>query len=630
MKALFFSILILGIVALIAVIAFSGNLLDSNIKTNSFCDESEDLNGNGVPDDIEKLDTLAHEDEKQVIVRDKNWSYCVFPDNLSFFYFVNVDLSHADFSNTKLIGTQFRNSDLSGTNFSNSVLHGSSFFNSQLIETNFENADFSAATLDDPWLVVTYKMPRNVVSVDSTIDYGDPSHLRFQDSVVTFSCYNVPCTYHNAHAPYWSGAIFGIPQELVSHTFGDGMFPLNLQLIDYINDKSDNRTIWRYVTSFINSDIDGAIFTNSNLLYSQFLKNDISNVDFTEAEMSNTAIRSTNLYNVNFNNQYFSESNNVNLQIPESNYKLLMSNLHLEKFPNPNNIDIDIKFVGALDDRPINWSIGMTISNGKLFVADTDNHRIIVYDTKTLERLFSFTSPIQNHCIGVNAFTKEENQDDHCPTEVRNLPTSIAILDEIIFVAYGFQNDIQVFDMDGDFLYKFGNTGSQEGEFNDAYRISVIGKELFVADSKNHRIQIFDSDGVFLRQFSTNVNGISDSKPYDVDIFDDRIFVADTKRSSILVFDMTGNFLKEIQANSNNPDTMISGVFVYDDLIFTSDTKNNMIMIFDLDGNLLMQFGKTGDQYGEFKTPIHVVSDGKRIFVSDAYNYRIQVFDIVP
>ena len=58
MKALFFSILILGIVALIGVIAFSGNLLDSNIKTNSFCDESEDPNGNGVPDDIEKLDTL--------------------------------------------------------------------------------------------------------------------------------------------------------------------------------------------------------------------------------------------------------------------------------------------------------------------------------------------------------------------------------------------------------------------------------------------------------------------------------------------------------------------------------------------------------------------------------------------
>ena len=35
----------------------------------------------------------------------------------------------------------------------------------------------------------------------------------------------------------------------------------------------------------------------------------------------------------------------------------------------------------------------------------------------------------------------------------------------------------------------------------------------------------FDSDGVFLRKFSTNVNGISDSVPYDVDIFDNRIFV---------------------------------------------------------------------------------------------------------
>ena len=42
-----------------------------------------------------------------------------------------------------------------------------------------------------------------------------------------------------------------------------------------------------------------------------------------------------------------------------------------------------------------------------------------------------------------------------------------------------------------------------------------------------------------------------------------------------------------------------------------------------------MQFGKAGNLYGEFNSPIDVISDGKRIFISDTYNYRIQIFDIV-
>ena len=41
----------------------------------------------------------------------------------------------------------------------------------------------------------------------------------------------------------------------------------------------------------------------------------------------------------------------------------------------------------------------MTIYDEKLYVADTDNHRIVVYDLENNEKLLTFTSPMQNFVI---------------------------------------------------------------------------------------------------------------------------------------------------------------------------------------------------------------------------------------
>ena len=97
----------------------------------------------------------------------------------------------------------------------------------------------------------------------------------------------------------------------------------------------------------------------------------------------------------------------------------------------------------------------------------------------------------------------------------------------------------------------------------------------------------------------------------------------------ILVFDLNGKLMKEFPVNQNLSDTSEPyGVFVYDDLIFVSDVGDSSVKIFDLDGNFVKQFGQYGDRYGEFNRPNLAITDGNRIFVSDAFNYRIQIFDI--
>ena len=52
---------------------------------------------------------------------------------------------------------------------------------------------------------------------------------------------------------------------------------------------------------------------------------------------------------------------------------------------------------------------------------------------------------------------------------------------------------IQVFDLNGNFLAKFGNEGSGEGEFNKPVATTVLSDgRIIVTDIDNHRIQIFE------------------------------------------------------------------------------------------------------------------------------------------
>ena len=81
-------------------------------------------------------------------------------------------------------------------------------------------------------------------------------------------------------------------------TFGENLMPLNLNLADIITDKSDDRSIWRHHTAFIDSNITETIFTKSDLRYAEFRELDINNVDFTDANLSNAKFRYVNLNNV--------------------------------------------------------------------------------------------------------------------------------------------------------------------------------------------------------------------------------------------------------------------------------------------------------------------------------------------
>ena len=82
-------------------------------------------------------------------------------------------------------------------------------------------------------------------------------------------------------------------------------------------------------------------------------------------------------------------------------------------------------------------------------------------------------------------------------------PWSVAVDDQTpgetyVYVADGFNNRIQKFTGDGVFCGKFGTYGSNPGQFNNPYALSLdAAGNLYVAEAYNHRVQIVRSTTTF-------------------------------------------------------------------------------------------------------------------------------------
>ncbi len=145
---------------------------------------------------------------------------------------------------------------------------------------------------------------------------------------------------------------------------------------------------------------------------------------------------------------------------------------------------------------------------GRVFVADFYNHRI--------QRFAPDFTPLPS--IGKQGRVFGGNFD---------YPTDVAIGPHgFLYVADAYNNRIQKFTLEGDFVSKWGGLwgtglkGTSPGFFNVATGIEVDKKgRVYVADYYNNRIQVFTSDGDFLVEFGSpgNAPGAFD-RPSDMAI----------------------------------------------------------------------------------------------------------------
>ena len=158
---------------------------------------------------------------------------------------------------------------------------------------------------------------------------------------------------------------------------------------------------------------------------------------------------------------------------------------------------------------------------------------------------------------------------------------------------------------------------------------------IIVADWNNHRIQILSAEGKFLFKFGDTLqNKLKHPRDAIYCNKRKRFVVSDTGNNVVKVFDPKGKYLHAIGKPGIKKGELYSprGILIDSlDRIIVCDFDNHRIQFFRFDGTSLNSFGAKGDSLGQFSYPMGVaLLNDDQIVVSDWGNDRIQIFSIVP
>ncbi len=176
-------------------------------------------------------------------------------------------------------------------------------------------------------------------------------------------------------------------------------------------------------------------------------------------------------------------------------------------------------------------------------------------------------------------------------------PLGVAVSsDGRIFITNDGRGNAEVYDSNSALLYKLG---SGEGEFTHPVSIAVTGDgTAYVADGDEDTIKVYNPDGSFKISFGTTGSG-----------------------------DGQFNYPTSISINEQSEEIVVSDLQVQQS--GTGPYRGARIQFFDMDGSFKRSFGIYGVGEGKIVRPLGVtVDDDGRVYVSDAYQNVVQVFDI--
>jgi DNA-binding beta-propeller fold protein YncE len=144
-------------------------------------------------------------------------------------------------------------------------------------------------------------------------------------------------------------------------------------------------------------------------------------------------------------------------------------------------------FGGDVLGRP--GGIAIDIENRFLYVVDTGNDVVAVFDADSFKLLRAIGTPGKKHSL----------------TEPGSfsLPSSVAVdRDGNVYVTDTLNCRVEIFDADGNFLSTFGKEGDGAGQFERPKGIAVDSDgHIWVVDGAQDRVKVFDSDGRLLIYF---------------------------------------------------------------------------------------------------------------------------------
>lgn len=111
---------------------------------------------------------------------------------------------------------------------------------------------------------------------------------------------------------------------------------------------------------------------------------------------------------------------------------------------------------------------------------------------------------------------------------------------------------------------------------------------------------------------------------------DDNIYVTDSELGKVFVFDSRGKARRVLGDIKGEGFYKRPTGIAWDraaNQLYVTDTLRDRVYVTDMDGAVIRYFGGRGIQPGQFNFPTEVVLHGDDVFVVDAMNFRVQMFD---
>ena len=233
-------------------------------------------------------------------------------------------------------------------------------------------------------------------------------------------------------------------------------------------------------------------------------------------------------------------------------------------------------------------------SQGELFLADENNHRITVFGPD-------------------NSFVRSFGGHGNSPGKF-NRPSGLAFSSSgDLYVVDTLNHRVQVLTSHGEFKSQWGSFGDEEGQLNMPWGIALdLAEDIYVTDWRNDRVQKFNAFGEFSMAFGSSGDGEGQfNRPNGVAIDPEGdIYVCDWMNDRVQIFDRSGGFKDMLVGHS--------GMSKWGRTFLDANP--------DIERKLALASQNIAIKE-RFYRPIsvHVDSEGK-VFVADCYRHRIQIY----
>ncbi|MCW3491324.1 6-bladed beta-propeller [Dethiobacter alkaliphilus] len=268
---------------------------------------------------------------------------------------------------------------------------------------------------------------------------------------------------------------------------------------------------------------------------------------------------------------------------------------------------------GGFGDDALNKPMSAAMGDGRIYVSDTNNHRIQVFtEDGTLLQMFG------QRGMGEGEFL---------------YPYGIVVGPEgNLYIADMYRRDIQVLTPDGEFVRIFAEETGGNTAINGPGGMYLDNNDrLFVANVNTGKVAVFDIATEELLQVVAVEGDVF--APNDVTVDEDGyIYVVDTGGQRVVVYSPDGSRPVRIINGSEGgrgQSTLVNprGIGIRNGIIYVVSNMSHTIHAFDKEGNELFQFGGQGERTNEFMHPNGLTIDRRgRMLITDTIGARIAVY----